>query len=313
MARRKINRPNSGSAEDRGVDWLATQLVRWIKAVAIILGGTVASVELWNTPLEPITRVFDNSTLMKIGLMIFFFGWWWGATNDTEIQREGYCRDPKKGKLGLEEALGILVFVAVFALLFILHDNLVLFQAALLLFILVNTWTWRVIFRRTIPMIEASYQKFTANAETRDNCSLAKLLVVVQYMNGPWQRRRFLTLVLLAALQLLVAILIQSGSVVGYFAGLSVRGVPVPVLIGYLPGVLFILYVLISEIWMKIYRIKLFSDLETIEYLEEHFSINKRRDARLPQPHLAGFADFAWPANANYAGHGPLDWFLDTA
>ena len=241
------------------MDWLATQLVRWIKAVAIILGGTVASVELWNTPLELITRVFDNSTLMKIGLMIFFFGWWWGATNDTEIQREGYCRGSKKGeawlwKKPLEFSYSWLSSRCCSSC----TTDLVLFQAALLLFILVNTWTWRVIFRRTSPHDRSVLSKIHGQRRTLgiDSVRWRSCWSSSNISNGPWQRRRFLTLVLLAALQLLVAVLIQSGSVVGYFAGLSVRGVPAPILIGYLPGVLFILYVLISEIWMKIYRIK---------------------------------------------------------
>lgn len=312
MARRRRESKTGSDAEVRVVDQLAANVARWIKAVGIILGGTVTWLEIRNAPLDRFTQTFDNSSLMKIGLAIFFIGWWWGATNDTEIQREGYCRDPKKGRIGLEEVAGILVFLVVFFLLFILHDRPIWFQAFLLLFILVNTWTWRVVFRRTIPMIESSYAQFTTGAENRNNCSLAKLLVVVQYMNGPWQRRRFISLICLAALQLVVAALVASGSIGQYVAGLSIRGVAAPVLIGYLPGALFILYVLISEIWMKIYRIKVFSDLDTIDYLEDSFSISKRRDAALPQPHLAGFADFRSTANRNYAGHGPLDWFIDT-
>ena len=313
MARRKRADESAAEAEERGVERLATNVVRWIKAVAILLGSTVTFLEIRNAPLDRLTQSFDNAALMKIGLVIFFFGWLWGATNDTEIQREGYCRDPRKGKIGLEEAAGILVFVAVFSMLFVLHDDLIWFQAFLLLFILVNTWTWRVIFRRTIPMIKASYRKFVADGADPDNCSLAKLLVVVQYMNGPWQRRRFLALVFLALIQLVVAILVASGSLAALVAGFSINGVPAEILVGYLPGTLFILYVLISEVWMKLYRVKIFSDLATIDYLEEHFSISKRRDAALPKPHLAKLTNFAPTANGNYAGHGPLDWLIDTA
>lgn len=313
MAKRKRTAESAGESEERSLERLAANVVRWIKWVAILLGSTVTFLELSNAPLDRLTQSFDNSALMKFGLLIFFFGWLWGATNDTEIQRQGYCRDPGKGKLGLEEAMGIIVFVAVFSMLFVLHDQLVWFQAFLLLFIIVNTWTWRVIFRRTIPMIKSSYRKFTEEGAAPDNCSLAKLLVVVQYMNGPWQRRRFLALIILATIQVLVAILVQSGSPAGLVAGLSVKGVPAEILVGYLPGGLFILYVLISEVWMKLYRIKVFSDLETIDYLEGHFSISKRRDAALPRPHLAKLANFAPTANGNYTGHGPLDWLIDTA
>ena len=309
MARRRQGGAAPPDAEERGKDRLAATVVFWIRAVAFLLGTTVAYLEISQAPLDRLTRTFDNAALMKLGLVIFFFGWLWGATADTRIQSEGYCRDPRKGKIGIEEAAGIFVFVAVFAGLFWLHDKLVWFQLALLIFILVNTWTWRIIFRRTVPMIEGSYRQLGSDAEARDNCSLAKLLLVVQYMNGPWQRRRFLALISLAVLQLVAALLVQSGAAAPLVAGKTVRGVPAPVLLGYLPGILFIAYVLISEVWMKIYRIKIFADLATVDYLESSFSISKRR-GHLPRPHLATLTDFSSTANPTYSGHGPLDWFL---
>jgi hypothetical protein len=308
MARRRRRQPSDDEAD--GVDRLAEISVRCIKAVAILLGLTVTFLELKDTPLDRITQTFDNAALIKIGLVIFFFGWLWGATQDTEIQRIGYCRDPRKGRIGAEEIAGMVVFIAVFGALFALHDDPVWFQLFLLVFILVNMWTWRVIFRRTIPIIEASVAGFTADLETRDNCSLAKLLVVVMYMNGPWQRSRFFFLILLAGLQLAIALLVSSGWLGASLAGYRVTGVSGDVLVGYLPGALFILYVLISEIWMKAYRIKVFSDVVTIGWLEAHFRISKRPDVALPDPHLGGLFDFSEPKNRNYAAHGPLSWFI---
>lgn len=304
-------RSRKQSVEVKGVDHLAKFAIRWIKIVALLLGATVTFLEFRNAPLESFTRSFDNSSLMKIGLVIFFFGWLWGATNDTEIQRAGYCRDPKEGEVGFKEIAGIIVFLIVFGALFALHDRLVWFQLALLVFILVNSWTWWVIFTRTLPIIDASYEDLAKEGESRDNCSLAKLLVVVQYMNGPWQRNRFITLIVLAALQLAIAFLVSRNALAPYVSGMSLNGVPADVLVGYLPGTLFVLYVLISEIWMKIYRIKVFSDIATIDYLEAHFTVSKRRDAPLPAPHKARFLDFSPTANENYVGHGPVRWVLD--
>lgn len=311
MAKGKGAAASARDAEERGKDRLAATVVFWIRAVAFVLGLTVAFLEVTNAPLDRLTRTFDNAALMKLGLVVFFFGWLWGATADTEIQSEGYCRDPKKGRIGLEEAAGIIVFIAVFSLLFVLHDRLVWFQVLLLVFIIVNTWTWRIIFRRTIPMIEASYVQFAERAETRDAASLAKLLLVVQYMNGPWQRRRFISLISLAAVQVGVALLVSSGSLASLVAGSQIKGVPADVLLGYLPGTLFILYVLISEIWMKMYRIKIFADLSTVDYLDSSFAIGRRRGPP-PAPHLAPLSDFTFTPNPSYSGHGPLDWFIRT-
>jgi hypothetical protein len=309
--RRNAAKPGPSAASVDAMEQLTQNLVLAIKVIAWAMGLAGVGYQLLNAPLDRVTQEIDNTTLMKVGLVIFFFGWLWGATNDTKIQKVGYCADPHDARLGLKEFAGILIFLAVFVSLFVLHDDLVLFQLLLLVFILVNSWTWRVIFDRTRPMIDTSYQTFSAsNAESQGNCSLAKLLVVVQYMNGPWQRRRFVTLIVLAALQVVASILVARGTLAPLAGQFSFRGVSGAVLLGYLPGMLFIVYVLISEIWMKIYRIKVFADINTIDYLERHFTISKQRHAALPEPHLAGTFDFSPSANRNYVGHGPLKWLI---
>lgn len=304
--------PEIPSEAEEAKERLARNVIRWIKVIGWGMGLTVASIEILNAPYDRLTRNFDNTALMKVGLLIFFFGWLWGATNDTEIQRVGYCATPND-RLGLKEAGGILLFLAVFVALFVLHDNLVWFQLFLLAFILVNTVTWRIVFNFTLDTINTSYAKLrNTGTESRGNCSLAKLLVVVQYMNGPWQRRRFVTLIILAILQVAAALLVSRGTLAPYVGGLSVHGVSGAVLLGYAPGVLFVLYVLISEIWMKIYRIKVFAELNTIDEFERHFVVSKRREADLPTPHLAGHFDFSPCSNRNYIGQSPLKWVIDT-
>lgn len=290
---------------------LADFAIHWIRLVTIALGLTVLYLELRNAPLDGFARIFDNSSLIKIGLVIFFFGWGWGAKDDTDIQRKGYRRDPKLGEIGYKEWAGIVVFLVLFVTLFFIPHWAVWFQVNLFLLIGVNFWTWRVIFDRTRPVIESSYR---ACVESGDMRALTKLLLVVEYMNGSWQRRRFRTLVALAALQIPVAILVQSGRLAGYGAGFAVNGISGAVLLGYLPGAFFILYVLISEIWMKIYRVRIFSDLRTIDWICENFALAKARGVPLPEPHLAGTFDFTPTSNQNYVGRGgPLRWFTSAS
>ena len=118
---------------------------------------------------------------------------------------------------------------------------------------------------------------------------------------------------MIAALQLGSALLVQQGVLAPYVTDLKFNGVPASLLIGYLPGVFFILWVLVSEIWIGIYRIKVLSDLSMIDYFEDYFSISKRRDVPMPKPHLAALTDFSPTPNQSYVGHGPLDWFIDRA
>jgi hypothetical protein len=313
MAGRRQRRGREQHFERRGVQELADFAKHWIRLVAIGLAATVVYLEAKNAPLDGIARIIDNTSLIKFGLFIFFIGWGWGATDDTRIQKRGYASDPELGRIGVKEWAGIILFIALFATLFFIPDRPVWFQLTLLGLIVVNSWTWRVIFDRTRSVIGATYEQCAAPGGARNTAALAKLLLVCEYMNGPWQRRRFLTLIMLAALQVPVAYLVASGAMAGYAAGVEINGVPGAVLVGYLPGTLFLLYVLISEIWMKVFRIRIFSDLETIDWIEAHFTLGKQRDCPLPQPHLAGALDFQPSSNANYEGKGPLHYFTSNA
>ena len=146
-------------------------------------------------------------------------------------------------------------------------------------------------------MIARSEEHYLA---TRDNARWAKLAIVVDYMDGRWQRRRFVTLILLCVVQLVVALMVEAGIVAGALAGMTFGGVPGERLAAYLPGTLFVLYVLVSEIWMKIYRIKAFSDLKTIDHLDRQFAITRQRGVPLPRIEVKAVTDMSSTVNANY-------------
>lgn len=283
----------------------------WIKLVAIVLAAGVGYLEFRNAQLQGFAAAVDNTTLIKFGLCIFFIGWGWGALDDTRIQARGYKSDPELGRIAPKQWVGIVLFLTLFVTLFVIPHLPGWFQLTLLGLISVNMWTWRVIFDRTRPLIAETHSECTASSGSRSLISLAKLLLVVEYMNGPWQRRRFITLITFAAAQVPIAFLVASGHLPPLGAGTSLYGVPGDVLIGYLPGLLFILYVLVSEIWMKVYRIRIFADLRTAEWLEGHFSLAKQRDCPLPEPHLVGTFDFAPASNRNYGSRGPTRLLTD--
>jgi hypothetical protein len=295
--------------EKKGVEDLAEFADHWIKLVAVLLAAGVGYLEFRNAQLEGFAKFVDNTSLIKAGLFIFFLGWGWGALDDTRIQARAYSMDPERGRIRIKEWVGIALFLALFITLFVIPHLPGWFQLTLLGLIAVNMWTWRVIFERTRPLIEATYKECSRTGGSRNMVALAKLLLVVEYMNGPWQRRRFITLIAFAALQAPVAFLVASGRLAPIGAGSSLYGVSGDVLIGYLPGLLFIFYVLISEVWMKVYRIRIFADLRTAEWLEAHFTLSKQRDNPLPEPHLAGAFDFAPASNRNYGSQAPTRLF----
>jgi hypothetical protein len=313
MAERRSRRTRDSHFEQRGVKDLADFADHWIKLVAVLLAGGVGYLEFRNAQLEGFAKFVDNTSLIKAGLFIFFLGWGWGALDDTRIQARAYLKDPERGRIHWKEWAGVVLFLALFITLFLVPHRTGWFQLTLLGLIVVNTWTWRVIFDRTRPAIVATNADCASASGSRNMIALAKLLLVVEYMNGPWQRRRFITLIAFAAVQVPIAFLVASGRVTPLGAGTSLYGVPGEVLIGYLPGMLFILYVLVSEIWMKVYRVRVFADLRTAEWLEAHFTLGKQRDHPLPEPHLVGTFDFAPASNRNYGSRAPTRLFTSSA
>ena len=309
MGDRRPSRRRDSHFEKRGVHDLADYALHWIRLAAIVLAAVVGYLEFKNAQLQGFAKIIDNTTLIKAGLVIFFIGWGWGALDDTRIQKRGYISDPDRGRIGWKERFGIALFLALFSTLYFIPHRPGWFQLTVLGLVAVNFWTWRVIFDRTRRVIDATYAECVSASGSRNMAALAKLLLVVEYMNGPWQRKRFLSLGAFAALQVPIAILVASGRLAPFTSSWNVVGVSGDVLIGYLPGILFIAYVLLSEVWMKVFRVRIFADLRTIDWLEAHFTLGKQRDCPLPTPHLVGAFDFSPPSNENYGGQGPIRWY----
>lgn len=270
----------SNADQQKAVEYLDKTLGTWIKWVAGILVLFFGYLEIQNAPLDKITQAFDDSSFTKLGLYIFFAGWALGATDDTRIQTTVYALDPNGGKLGSREFVGIGLFLIMFASLFLVHEHLIWFQVALLVFLLTNMWTYSVIIMsRAEPMIRKSAEHYLVK---RDYCRYMKLYCAIEYLTGGWQRRRFLTLLALALVQLLVAIFLSFGQIPQAVAGVPVGGTTVGAMAGYVPSALFVIYVILSEAWMKIYRFKVFADFETLDEVEEHFKLTKERAIDLP-------------------------------
>lgn len=283
----------------RSVESLAHGLAMTIKIVAAILILVVGFLSINNAPLEKITEIFTPSGLIKIGLFTFFFGWYYGATDDVEIQKTGYQMDANDGAIGRSEILAIISFIAIFSGLFWLNDKPVIFQSALLFLLVINIISWRVIIKRTIPMIQETTAKAIAK---KDEIMYLKCILTLSYMNGRWQRIRFFTLFVLAILQLLVSILIFYNAVPSSILSLNIGKLKLSNTISYLPGVIFIVYVVVSELWMKLYRAKIFSDFVTLDYINLYFSMQKRKNTEWPSMDINTIFNIQKSVNENYNG-----------
>lgn len=266
--------------QQKAVEHLDKTLAKWIQWVAAVLLTFFGYLEFRNAPLDKITEAFQATSITKLGLFIFFAGWALGATHDTRIQTEAYALDPDGGKIGSREFVGIALFLIVFTSLFLLHEQLIWFQACVLALICLNMWTYSVVVMgRAKTIIERSAMHYE---KEKDYSRYLKLYCAVEYLLGSWQRRRFIWLFCLALTQLGVAIYLTYFGMPAAAAQLAIGGVKVSELAGYIPSGMFVIYVVVSEAWMKIYRFKIFADYETIDEIYEHFRVQRQPGTDLP-------------------------------
>lgn len=296
--------------EDRAQALAAKRLEKTVKRLITMVGATMLAfftfLELKNVPIDKITEVFDVYSIEKIGLFIFFVGWLAGATDDTEIQKEALVKDKDKARFKPLEYGGIVAFFLLFALLFYFRESLVLFQGVLLAFIILNVGTYRIVLNRVDQMARESEAVFL-DPRDKDYFSYMKLYCLLGYLRGSWQAKRFKVLIVLAFLQLLVAIMTYTDAYARLLPDRPLGGASLYVYIEYLPSILFLVYVLISEAWMKIYRYKIRSDYVTIDLMREHFGIQKKQNAKLPPLDLSGIFAEKLDDNPNYVSASLLE------
>lgn len=296
--------------EERAQALAAKRLEKTAKRLITVFGATMLAfftfLEVRNAPINKITEVFDVYSIEKIGLFIFFVGWLTGATDDTEIQTEAVAKDRQKGRFRPLEYGGILAFFLLFGLLFYFRESLVIFQGVLLAFIILNVGTYRIILNRVDDMARDSETKYL-DPKDKDYFCYMKLYCLQGYLRGSWQAKRFKVLIVLAFLQLLVAIMTYTDAYTGLFPNRPLGDASLYVYIEYLPSILFLIYVLISEAWMKIYRYKIRSDYVTIDLMREHFGLQKKQNVKLPSIDYSGIFAEKLDDNPNYVSASLLD------
>lgn len=266
--------------QERAVKLLTQNLTRWINWVAAVLLIFFSYLELRNAPIDKITQAFDDNSFTKLALFIYFTGWAFGATDDTKIQRTAYALDPNGGNVGFAEWSGIIVFLIFFTSLFLLHTYLVWFQLFILAFILINIWTYSiVIMGRARDMIIESKEHYIAQ---KDYVRYLKLYSAVEYLTGAWQKKRFIVLLILALIQIALAVAIQYTNLPYIINAYSYKGISLTTLVYYLPSLLFLVFVTVAEAWMKIYRYKVLSDFQTLDEIGDHLRLSKNPKKELP-------------------------------
>ena len=263
--------PVQGEAEIRELGATLIKLVSWIAGgLALIFGWLTVKA----TPLDELTHSFNDTSITKLALVLFFIGWIHGARSDIRIEQQVYAADPSHGKLSWKAVTGIAGFVAAYFLLLYVHPIHLLFQCVLLAFLGWNIVCWRIILSHARPMMALSRDIYIADG---NHFALERLAIVERYMTGSWQVARFVTLAVSVLLQILVVLLVDHVPLAESIASIQINGADIRHLLPYVPGVLFLAYVLLSEGWMNYARGRAFAALDVLDDLAARYVLGTPR------------------------------------
>ena len=238
-----------------------------IKAISIILPILYAWLSFRNLSFQEIVAVLSNATALdvfwKVVLLIYYTGWVFGASMDTNFHEDVSFGAPYDGRLPLQ-AIGLLVLFLVVAILLLYSNTYEQFVLFITVFFITNLVGYAYISAKfTKPMLEESRIEYERNNELY---SLERLAIFEHYMLGWWQIWRF------AAGALIIAIMIGI-ALIKYIYGQIQYLESVPIELLQASGML--LFVGVMEVWIFSMRIRTRAGLAALDQLASKYELQR--------------------------------------
>lgn len=227
----------------RDVSRMARNVRRFIRLAGTIIGSFFVYNALKSIP---VAKIFDpgcSQAIFTTALAVFFFSWLIGAQRDTTIQEEGLFfenRDSLKWTDYLVMALIALFFIFL----------CILGNTQYLLAILFSFWMFNIIgyfymvHFITNKKIEETQHVLEQNPDQKTELLLD---VVKEYICGEWQQHRFFVGFVMALLFVVLSFDPVLSFVMGHTPFASEQS---------MRSSLFLIFVIIFEAWVWIYRLK---------------------------------------------------------
>ena len=220
--------------------------------------------------IDAIVTQDDSTFLIQVGLFIYFSAFVYGARFDVYIQSVAYTQTEPPEKLGLRTYGYMLAFLLIGLVLLYLHSQGFYFSIGLLFLIASNFFGWRFINAKT----EQYYlDTLEAMKKSDDYLGLEIAENAREYMAGDWQRTRFLWMAILSVVFFSVYTLLDLNLISLEIFNVQLLGVPISKVASFTPGFLFIVYVLVSEIWIYAKRPKYYFRILALFELREKYSV----------------------------------------
>jgi hypothetical protein len=244
-----------------------------IRAVAVAFGLLVGYLQIRDIRPDALLTRSTAEIVWRVALVFYYWSWVGGINFDINIQELAYVAFPGRGRWPVQLYVVLAIFVMMGAILLTSFGNIAHFSLALTGFLLVDHASWFFMRRFIRRSIDDSRSYYSREGKFYD---VAILGMVENHMFGRWKLWRLMagtSIVLSAdvfafnqafrgatsnAVQLICPWLSSSDAILLFYS------------------MLFLVYVLVMELWIWLHRIRIYLRLDTLEYLSGLYRLTPR-------------------------------------
>jgi hypothetical protein len=263
--------PNTREARDKTRFAQFTRAI--IRAAALVFGLLVAYLQIKDIRPDALLTPHSADIIWRLALIFYYWSWVAGLNFDINIQELAYVAFPGQGRWPLQLYVILAVFVTVAAILLLSYGNITHFSLALTGFLLVDYASWFYMRRFIRGSIDESRTTYATEGKFYE---VEILSMVESQVFGQWKLWR------LAAG---AAIVIAADVFAFNRAFRQATADAVQMICPWLSSgdaallfysSLFLLYVLLMELWLWSHRIRMYLRLDTLEHLNDRYHLTPR-------------------------------------
>jgi len=244
-----------------------------LQVAAVAVGLLIGYLQIKDIQPDVLLTPSTADIIWRLALVLYYWSCVAAINFEIHIQELAYVALPGQGRWPVQLYAVLAVIVLIFAALLTSYGNITHFSVALTCFLLADYGSWLYLRRFLRSSIEGSRIYYSTE---RKFYELALLNMVERHMFGRWKWYRFIvgaTIVTVADMLafnhafrettasavLIICPWLSSSAAISLFYAL-----------------LFLLYVLLMELWIWVHRIQIHVRLDTLEYLNGLYQLTPR-------------------------------------
>jgi hypothetical protein len=257
---------NSALASKPAVMQGARHIRSLVKYVATALGIGFAWLKLSNADFRPVAADVTAALVFHTTMALFVICWVKGLYSDTDQQELVYVAAPNKLHTYTGTSIVALSLFLVFVLLCVTYTTTA-FAYSLLFFHIVNIAAW--LYLSKVVMRGEFLKSMDIYRKAREFFHVEQLRVVYEmYLDGSWQVKRFVAGGVVAVAAVVLRYVTVTGQDFIQFRGYSL-GTELAI------ALLFLIYVVVMEVWIWRERIRMAARVGLINQLRESYTLDQ--------------------------------------